>query len=47
VIFHADRGTQYTSVQLAEACQHLPMLQSVGRTGVCWDCETSPRRQAA
>jgi len=37
VIFHADRGTQYTSVQLAEACQHLPMLQSVGRTGVCWD----------
>jgi putative transposase len=37
VIFHADRGTQYTSQQLAEACSDLPVLQSVGRTGVCWD----------
>ena len=37
VIFHADRGTQYTSAQLADACADLPVLQSVGRTGVCWD----------
>jgi transposase InsO family protein len=37
VIFHADRGTQYTSQQLADACAELPVLQSVGRTGVCWD----------
>jgi putative transposase len=37
VIFHADRGTQYTSRQLADACADLPVLQSVGRTGVCWD----------
>ncbi len=37
VIFHADRGTQYTSEQLATACTDLPVLQSVGRTGVCWD----------
>jgi putative transposase len=37
VIFHADRGTQYTSQQLADACTDLPVLQSVGRTGVCWD----------
>jgi putative transposase len=37
VIFHADRGTQYTSAQLADACLDLPVLQSVGRTGVCWD----------
>jgi putative transposase len=37
VIFHADRGTQYTSQQLADACADLPVLQSVGRTGVCWD----------
>lgn len=37
VIFHADRGTQYTSAQLADASADLPILQSVGRTGVCWD----------
>jgi putative transposase len=37
VIFHADRGTQYTSQQLADACVDLPVLQSIGRTGVCWD----------
>jgi putative transposase len=37
VIFHADRGCQYTSQQLADAARDLPILQSVGRTGVCWD----------
>lgn len=37
VIFHADRGTQYTSQQLADTCTELPVIQSVGRTGVCWD----------
>ena len=37
VIFHADRGTQYTSRQLAEAAQELGVRLSVGRTGVCWD----------
>jgi transposase InsO family protein len=37
VIFHADRGCQFTSQQLAEAVRDLPILQSVGRTGVCWD----------
>jgi putative transposase len=37
VIFHADRGTQYTSQQLTDACADLPVLQSIGRTGVCWD----------
>jgi transposase InsO family protein len=37
VIFHADRGTQYTSTQIAEVCAGLGLLQSVGRTGVCWD----------
>ena len=37
VIFHADRGTQYTSSQIAELCAGLGLLQSVGRTGVCWD----------
>jgi transposase InsO family protein len=37
VIFHADRGTQYTSEQIADACIDLPVLRSMGRTGVCWD----------
>ena len=37
VIFHADRGTQYTSTQLALAAGELGARLSVGRTGVCWD----------
>jgi transposase InsO family protein len=37
VIFHADRGTQYTSAQLATAATELDVLRSMGRTGVCWD----------
>ena len=37
VVFHADRGTQYTSSQIADLCAGLGLLQSVGRTGVCWD----------
>ncbi|WP_460524425.1 IS3 family transposase, partial [Humibacter antri] len=37
VIFHADRGTQYTSSQLADAATELGVLRSMGRTGVCWD----------
>jgi len=37
VIFHADRGTQYTSEQIADACADLPVLRSMGRAGVCWD----------
>lgn len=37
VIFHADRGCQYTSAQLHEAALELGVRLSVGRTGVCWD----------
>jgi len=37
VVFHADRGTQYTSGEFAELCRKHGILQSVGRTGVCWD----------
>ncbi len=37
VIFHADRGCQYTSAQLGAAAAELGLAQSVGRTGVCWD----------
>ena len=37
VIFHADRGCQYTSAQLADVATELDVRLSVGRTGVCWD----------
>ncbi len=37
VVFHSDRGTQYTSAEFAELCEEHGVLQSVGRTGVCWD----------
>jgi len=37
VIFHADRGSQYTSKQIADLAGELPILRSMGRTGVCWD----------
>ncbi|MDN5764183.1 MAG: IS3 family transposase [Microlunatus sp.] len=36
-IFHADRGCQYTSAQLADVAEDLDVRLSVGRTGVCWD----------
>ncbi|NHN57461.1 IS3 family transposase [Calidifontibacter sp. DB0510] len=37
VIFHADRGCQYVSTQLARAAEEVQVRLSVGRTGVCWD----------
>jgi len=37
VVFHSDRGTQYTSGEFADLCASHQVSQSVGRTGVCWD----------
>jgi putative transposase len=37
VVFHADRGCQYTSQQIADVAADLDLLRSMGRTGVCWD----------
>lgn len=37
VIFHSDRGCQYTSHQFAALADQLGMRLSVGRTGQCWD----------
>ena len=37
VIFHGDRGAQYMSGGYRQRIADLGMLQSVGRTGVCWD----------
>lgn len=37
VIFHADRGSQYTSSAVAQFAADNGLLCSSGRTGVCWD----------
>lgn len=37
VIFHSDRGTQYTSIQFAVFCDTHHIRRSVGRTGICYD----------
>jgi putative transposase len=37
VIFHSDRGTQYTSTTFAEYCTSNGIRRSLGRTGICYD----------
>ena len=37
VVFHSDRGSQYTSGDYGNLCDAHGIAQSVGRTGVCWD----------
>jgi len=37
IIFHGDRGSQYMSGEYRQLVTGLGMVQSVGRTGVCWD----------
>lgn len=37
VIFHSDRGCQYTSEAFRHACQQAGVQQSMGRTGCCYD----------
>ena len=37
VIFHSDRGCQYTSGEFARFCAENLIKTSSGRTGVCWD----------
>lgn len=36
-IFHSDRGSNYTSQDFADTLERLGILQSVGRTGICYD----------
>jgi hypothetical protein len=36
-IFHSDRGTQYTSTELAVYLENAKMRGSMGRRGQCWD----------
>lgn len=37
LIFHSDRGCQYTSASFAAFAGHSGVRLSVGRTGQCWD----------
>jgi transposase InsO family protein len=37
IIFYGDRGSQYLSGEYRQLVTDLGMVQSVGRTGVCWD----------
>ena len=37
VIFHSDRGSQYTSDQFLRFCRSHGVRNSVGRTGICFD----------
>lgn len=37
VIFHTDKGTQYTSLGFAEACERLGVTHSTGRVGCALD----------
>ncbi|WP_322756740.1 IS3 family transposase [Frankia sp. Cas3] len=37
VIFHADRGSQYTSKEFVDFCKINNVRNSVGRTGICFD----------
>jgi transposase InsO family protein len=37
VIFHSDRGSQYTSAAYRKLCDDYGVKQSMGKTGVCWD----------
>lgn len=41
VVFHSDRGSQYTSAAFGELCERLGVVQSMGATGVCWDNATA------
>jgi transposase InsO family protein len=37
VIFHSDRGAQYTSTEFRDFCRENGVRPSVGRTGICYD----------
>ncbi len=37
VVFHSDRGTQYTALAFSGRCQQAGVLQSMGSQGDCYD----------
>ena len=37
VVFHSDRGCQYTSAEYRQRCERFGVRQSMGATGICFD----------
>ncbi|MFE0766386.1 DDE-type integrase/transposase/recombinase [Streptomyces smyrnaeus] len=37
MIFHSDRGSEYTSRKFGRVCGELGVFQSMGRVGSCFD----------
>lgn len=37
LVFHSDRGSQYTSEKFRKTCQEFGIIQSMSRKGDCWD----------
>jgi putative transposase len=37
VVFHSDRGCQYTSGEYRQLCERFRVTQSMGATGICFD----------
>lgn len=46
-VFHSDRGSNYTSEDFAKTLKDLGILQSVGRTGICYDNSLSESTNGA
>jgi len=46
-VFHSDRGSNYTSEDFAKTLKELDILQSVGRTGICYDNSLSESTNGA
>ncbi len=42
-ILHADRGSQFTSHDMAQACSRHGLLRSMGATGICWTTRAPSR----
>ena len=39
LMFHSDRGTQYTSTEFTDLLADHDMIQSLSRPRQCWDCD--------
>jgi transposase InsO family protein len=39
LIFHSDRGTQYTSAEFTDLLAEHQMVRSLSRPRQCWDCD--------